>query len=286
MKLISIIIPCFKQACYLIETLESVLNQKYLNWECIIVNDGSPDNTEEIALNWCKKDARFIYLKKENGGLSSARNAGIEIAKGDYIQFLDSDDLIDSEKFTKSINRLNQEDDSVIVCNFKMFSKFRNKIEFWPPFCDLKQEYLTFESILKYWDQNFSIPIHCGLFPKTIFKEIRFNEKLKAKEDWLFWITISKLGFSFQYIDECLAYYRTNESSMTRDPELMKNNTILALKEIKSIINEADYNDFIFHKLEFLISENYRLNQKNNELNLIYSEKFWQKIKKLIKKVI
>ncbi|WP_374360648.1 glycosyltransferase family 2 protein, partial [Cloacibacterium sp.] len=76
MPLISVVVPCYNQAQYLDECLQSVLNQTYQDWECIIVNDGSPDHTEEIAKNWVEKDTRFIYLSKENGGLSSARNAG------------------------------------------------------------------------------------------------------------------------------------------------------------------------------------------------------------------
>jgi hypothetical protein len=73
---ISIIIPCYNQAVFLPDALESVMNQTHLNWECIVVNDGSIDRTEEVALNWVRRDHRFIYLKKENGGLSSARNMG------------------------------------------------------------------------------------------------------------------------------------------------------------------------------------------------------------------
>ena len=92
--LISIIVPCYNQAHFLNEVLQSVLDQSYSNWECIIVNDGSPDNTEEIALVWCTKDKRFRYVKKENGGLSSARNAGITISQGEYILPLDADDKI------------------------------------------------------------------------------------------------------------------------------------------------------------------------------------------------
>ena len=92
--LVSIIVPCYNQAQYFTEALQSVLDQTYKNWECILVNDGSTDHTEEIALEWSKIDDRFVYIKKENGGLSSARNSGIEIAKGDYLQFLDADDVL------------------------------------------------------------------------------------------------------------------------------------------------------------------------------------------------
>lgn len=92
--LISVIVPCYNQAQYLDECLQSVLDQTYQNWECIIVNDGSPDHTEEVAKKWLEKDNRFRYIYKENGGLSSARNAGIREAKGEYLFFLDCDDLL------------------------------------------------------------------------------------------------------------------------------------------------------------------------------------------------
>ena len=74
---ISIIVPCYNQAQYLDECLQSALDQTFQNWECIIINDGSPDETEEFAKNWTEKDARFLYFKKENGGVSFARNFGI-----------------------------------------------------------------------------------------------------------------------------------------------------------------------------------------------------------------
>ena len=79
---VSIIIPCYNQGQFLDETLASVVNQTYTDWECLIVNDGSVDNTAEIALNWVAKDNRFQYFLKKNGGVSSARNYGIEKAKG------------------------------------------------------------------------------------------------------------------------------------------------------------------------------------------------------------
>lgn len=66
---VSVIVPCYNQAKYLSEALQSVLDKTYENWECIIVNDGSPDNTEEVAKQWVEKDSRFKYFYKENGGL-------------------------------------------------------------------------------------------------------------------------------------------------------------------------------------------------------------------------
>src|SRR5687768_10004937 len=91
--LVSIIVPCFNQAEFLNETLQSVLSQTISDWECIIINDGSKDNSEEIALPWVDKDKRFKYLKQENRGVCAARNKGISEANGKYILPLDGDNL-------------------------------------------------------------------------------------------------------------------------------------------------------------------------------------------------
>lgn len=99
MPKVSVIVPCFNQAGYLPEALGSVLGQTFADWECIIVNDGSPDDTARVAAEWVKRDARFRYIEKANGGLSSARNAGIEAARGQFVQFLDADDALHPRKF-------------------------------------------------------------------------------------------------------------------------------------------------------------------------------------------
>ena len=91
---VSIIVPCYNQAAYLAETLDSVLDQTYQHWECVIVNDGSPDNAEEIANEYVAKDNRFKYLWEKNEGPSQARNFGILNSDGKYVLPLDADDLV------------------------------------------------------------------------------------------------------------------------------------------------------------------------------------------------
>ena len=124
--IISIIVPCYNQAQFLSEALQSLLEQTYTNWECIIVNDGSPDHTEEVAQEWLKKDERFKYIKKENGGLSSARNAGIEIAKGDFILPLDADDKISQDYILLGLKEF--EKDSHLKVVYCKAEKFGNEI--------------------------------------------------------------------------------------------------------------------------------------------------------------
>ncbi|PLW93741.1 MAG: glycosyltransferase family 2 protein, partial [Marinilabiliales bacterium] len=89
--MISVVVPCYNHGHYLAECLDSVLNQSYDNWECIIVNDGSSDHTEEVSLGFCQKDKRFKLVNIENRGLANARNVGINKSWGKYILPVDAD---------------------------------------------------------------------------------------------------------------------------------------------------------------------------------------------------
>jgi glycosyltransferase involved in cell wall biosynthesis len=235
-KLVSIIVPCYNQAQYLPETLQSVLDQIYTNWECIIVNDGSPDNTEEIALEWCKKDERFVYFKKENGGLSSARNAGLKIAKGDYIQFLDSDDLLYNDKLQKQISFFNKTTD-IIICDFFPFDQDSGdflKIRYMNPFPS-EQNYKN-DIIIK-WETELSIPCHCVLFKKELINqdtEIQFDESLPNHEDWVFWVKLFYHSKGIHNINEVLVSYRIHNKSMCSDTVLMKKGFIDACNSNKA----------------------------------------------------
>lgn len=102
--IVSIITPCYNQAQYLPEALDSVLRQTYPYWECVIVNDGSKDNTEEVALAYCKKDSRFHYYYKENSGVCDTRNFAVAKSKGKYLLPLDADDKIGERYLEKAVD--------------------------------------------------------------------------------------------------------------------------------------------------------------------------------------
>jgi len=268
-SLVSIIVACYNQAQYLPETLDSVLAQSYVNWECIIVNDGSPDNTDEIAEMYCKKDSRFKYIYKENGGPSSARNAGLKISKGEYIQLLDSDDKLHFQKLEKQISTFeNNEKLGISITNYCMFDDKNNIF----PSSDKWNNKLSnnFRSdILFRWDRNFSIPIHSALFKRTLIGQLKFNENIFAQEDWFFWIEISENNPKVEYIDEELAFYRLNPKSRTRDIVLMKTNTIRVFLIILQKLTGKEKEDFILrfgedlaadsHKIDVLTFENIRI---------------------------
>lgn len=118
MDLISIIVPVYNVEKYLEHCLNSIINQTYKNLEIILVNDGSTDNSLEICESFKQKDSRIKIITKGNGGLSSARNEGLKIAKGNYISFVDSDDWIDADFIKALYNNLISTDSDMSTCEF------------------------------------------------------------------------------------------------------------------------------------------------------------------------
>ena len=254
---ISIIVPCYNQAQYLPEALQSVLNQTYENWECIIVNDGSPDNTKEVAQEWVKKDSRFIYLYKENGGLSSARNAGIANANGEFILPLDADDRIGKDYTLLAIQAF-QDDESLklVYCKAEKFGEESGSWDL-PDFSlyELARQNMIFCSAFyrkKEWERvgGYDVNMIYGL------------------EDWEFWISILKDGGEVKHIEEVGFYYRVKSISMI--------NTIYSDKRKEIFKNlSIKHSDFIVSKLGSTIILNHLLqdNLKKFE-NRLKSKKF------------
>lgn len=125
MKKISVIIPVYGVEKYIRKCLESVVNQTYKNLEIIVVNDGTKDNSMEIVKEYLE-DKRIVIINKENGGISSARNAGLKIATGDYISFVDSDDWLELDLYKKLMIDLNDED--IIIFNYKVIDNKNLKV--------------------------------------------------------------------------------------------------------------------------------------------------------------
>lgn len=200
---VSIIVPCYNQAQYLDEALQSVFDQTYSNWECIIVNDGSPDNTEEVAKTWLEKDSRFKYFFKENGGLSSARNAGIEISKGEYILPLDADDKISNNYLELAFSKIsNNKNIKVVYCDAEYFGA---------KYAVLKLKPFSLENLAK---KNM---IFCtALFRKDDWEQVNGYDlnMVYGYEDWEFWINILKNGGDVFKLNETCFYYRIKENSM------------------------------------------------------------------------
>lgn len=246
---VSVIIPVYKVEKYLKRCIESVVNQSYKNIEIILVNDGSPDKCGEICDAYARIDSRIKVIHKENGGLSSARNAGLDIASGEYIMFVDSDDWI-SEDTLEKLNRYIEKGYDII--NFK-FRFAKEKTENIIKLNDkIKDSYEC--NLLSYIDKLFSgeldFFIWNKLYKKDLFTEVRFPEG-RNYEDLA---TIYKLYFKAKNIivtDYTLYYYWLGNSNSITSNSTIKNMTdyLVSAKEIYEVnknylqINKRDFSN-------------------------------------------
>ncbi|MGI8952804.1 MAG: glycosyltransferase family 2 protein [Chitinophagaceae bacterium] len=213
--LVSIITPCYNQAEYLAETLESIKKQTYQNWECIIISDGSPDNVKEIAEKFIEIDKRFIFFDTENGGPSVARNFGIKKSSGEFILPLDGDDLISSNYLEECVKAMINFPDATIV--YGTAEKFGLINEKWPlPKYDFQK--LLFANI-----------IHCsGLYRKKDWKNIGgYDERMRdGIEDWEFWINLLKNNSKVLLLENITFYWRIKNTSRTKKIDAFKNDKL------------------------------------------------------------
>ncbi|MHB1105161.1 MAG: glycosyltransferase family 2 protein [Lutibacter sp.] len=245
--LVSIIVPCYNQAQYLDEALQSVLDQTYTIWECIIVNDGSPDNTEEIAKKWVEKDSRFKYLFKENGGLSSTRNYGITHAIGEFILPLDADDKIATKYIELALYEFSINTNlKLVYCKAEKFGKETGE---WK---------LNKFSLKNLASENM---IFCSAFFKRKDWETIGGYDVKMVygwEDWEFWIRLLKNGGQVKCLNSTNFFYRTNDNSMTSQ---LKEENFKYLKDYLSI-KHADF--FIGQYGSFFDLKDEIFNHSNN----------------------
>lgn len=127
---ISVIVPIYKVEDYLHRCVDSIINQTYTNLEIILVDDGSPDNCSRICDEYAKKDSRIRVIHKKNGGLSDARNAGIDIATGEYIMFIDSDDFVDREMMKSMMRNMIHNNVDMVVCNIKYIYEDKEVVKY------------------------------------------------------------------------------------------------------------------------------------------------------------
>lgn len=200
--LVSIIVPCYNQAQYLAEALDSVLGQQYGEWECIIVNDGATDNTEEIAKQYLEKDERFKYIFKENSGLPGARNAGIRIARGEYILPLDADDRISPYYLRDAVDQFKKQPETKLVyCKAEWFGL---KHGIWP-----LKPYSYRELLI----QNI---IFCScIYRKSDFDQISGYDEamIRGYEDWEFLLRLLSPDDLVYRINEAHFFCRVKEVS-------------------------------------------------------------------------
>ncbi|MBO5925082.1 MAG: glycosyltransferase family 2 protein [Clostridia bacterium] len=211
--MISVIVPVYKVQDYLPRCIDSILSQSYKDIEVILVDDGSPDECGRICDEYSKKDSRIVVVHKVNGGLSSARNAGLDIAKGEYISFVDSDDWLDSRFLENLYNALINTDAQMSACKFcRTKGDEVTRAEF-----EEDIHTITTDRYACVFDENsYAGYAWNKLFSKDIIDKynLRFDEKIFNGEDFPFTIRYVHHIDKVAFIKQDLYYYFFRESGI------------------------------------------------------------------------
>lgn len=210
-NLVSVIIPTYQSKWCVCDAIESVLTQNYRPIEIIVVDDGSTDGTFEFLQK--KYENRILTIFQQNSGLAKARNTGLEIAKGEYVQFLDADDLLVKEKCFKQVKFLETNKQVSVVGSYYyeddcIEGVFIQKVVAVPKKFSIKD--LVFKNVVG--------PVHCLMIRRQALEKIGgFDETFHNYcADWELWLSMAILGFKFDIIEEPLAIYRRHSNSLTR----------------------------------------------------------------------
>lgn len=210
--LLSIIVPIYNVEEFLEECINSILVQKFIDYELILVDDGSPDNCGEICEEYALKDSRIILIHKKNGGLSSARNAGIDIARGSYLSFIDSDDFISTDFYLANMSYLTSHlDVDMLISQVCYYDNVENKIIY-----NKATEFSTERDILNHmFSVNYIGSAWINIYKKQIFLGLRYPEGRIFEDGFILPEIVNKI--EKLYISNIgIYYYRSRENSITK----------------------------------------------------------------------
>ena len=252
--IISVIVPVYNTAKYLSKCLDSILDQTLIDIELIVVNDGSKDYSQLIIDNYKKKDSRVVSILKENGGLSDARNFGLDCAKGDYIAFIDSDDYIDLTMLDKMYNLSQIHNSEIVFCDLVKVDE--NGTEF----RDLPQSPQLPEKIILKDDLTIFGEMSCfacnKLFKKDLFNQHRFKKGIHFEDIEL----IPKLVLDAKIIskiNEPFYKYFERQDSITKTHTKKGLDMFVALKEVTNYFNKSRYHNNQTELKRFQIIQGY-----------------------------
>lgn len=215
--IISIIVPIYKVEKYIHKCINSILNQSLNDFELILVDDGSPDNCGEICDEYAENDNRIKVIHKNNGGVSSARNIGIDKALGEYIGFVDPDDYIDKNMYKLLYKSAKKNSADIVISSFSFIRNCKEEQQ------DISNNELIFdkyEAITKYFDMvyPFNFSFMCNkLIKRELFNDIRFNTNTLVQEDTEIMIKLYNKSKKISYIGQPLYFYELRSESATNN---------------------------------------------------------------------
>lgn len=247
--LVSIITPLYNSEAFIDETIKSILNQTYTNWELLLIDDFSTDNTISIVNDFIFKNENIKLITNEtNQGAAISRNKGIMAAKGDYIAFLDADDLWKPEKLEKQIAFMQNQDCDVCFCSYEQID------ESGKPLNKLVKA-LPVLSYKKYLKSNY-IGNLTGIYNAKKLGKIT-SPNLRKRQDWLLWLNAIKAsGKPAKSVQESLAFYRVHKKSMSSNKiALLKHNYWVYKKGLGFSTLKAMYSMLIFLWEHFFVKK-------------------------------
>lgn len=268
--LISTIIPVYNTEHYLEKCVDSVVNQTYKNLQIILVDDGSTDNSPALCEKYAQNDSRIVVIHKKNGGLSSARNAGLQVSTGDYITFVDSDDYISFSSYQEMISAIRGRDNVVACSCFRRVDENGNVYERNDPH-NAPEETSNLDYLKELLLHIGDVSVCTKLFPRNLIKDKRFDES-RLNEDLLFEMEIIPSIDKIVYTGQVGYYYLSRNDSISssygKAIEDMAPNSILVNSIVQSDypqFKEESYRFALFQNMNYLLLVPKELRTKDNE---------------------
>ena len=244
-NLISVIVPVYNVEKYLDQCIDSIVNQTFKNLEIILIDDGSTDASSSICDTWATKDNRIVVIHKENGGVSSARNLGLERATGDFIGFIDSDDYIENDFYEFLMNNLNEYDADISRCIYR----YAYDDGHYKASDELNQDVVIFEDNISILNDlhnsgHKSVVLWNKLYKASVINNVRFDESLKVGEDVVFNYYAFKNANRMVCWDIPKYNYRMRESSSRYYDKYNYN----AFQSMSKIIEDKDCPTLLYYK--------------------------------------
>lgn len=252
MPKVSIVVPVYNTEKYIAQTLDSVLNQTFSDFECICINDGSTDNSLKILKEYAEKDKRIRIISQENAGLANVKNVGIRNAVGDYIIFVDSDDFISLDYVEKMYARIIEKDYDIVYCRHKLYYSFDNTYE-----SNKTEKYLPelAKRINSSTDKNFIMKNLLFLVENArsscmkIYKlstiknnNVMFFDHIRAQGDYVHNVLFAMYSLNnLAFVDEELYFYRKQVESITADRDKMVINGIRSFISLTKSLKERNF---------------------------------------------
>lgn len=228
---VSVLVPLYQSEPWIAAALDSALAQTMSDFEVIVVDDGSTDGGSELAREYAERDTRVRYLRQQNAGLPGARNTGLSVAKGEYVAFLDADDLWLPDKLERQLAAAG---DGVLYGDaYVMYDEG-------DPTSERLSEIVSpargdiFDTLVRY---N-AVPVLTALLPRALIERFgRFDATQRQVEDWDLWLRMSASGVQFDYLPEPVAIYRARSTSLSRNVIVVSSYRVRALRKVRPLVS-------------------------------------------------